>query len=116
MHNFDFIFASSDHIRYENGIQVSGPHGGAPRQIRFAEIGGDIIVGIFSIDGAPMMVDKKMRVIEQSANKVVLRGYGVDRFGESFADYGVSIEYTNGKPSLCILHMHDRNVDIKYML
>lgn len=31
--NLDFVFKSSDHLRYENGVHVSGPHGGAGRAI-----------------------------------------------------------------------------------
>ena len=30
----DFVFKSSDHLRYENGRQVSGPHGGARRAVK----------------------------------------------------------------------------------
>ena len=36
--NLNFIFKSSDHNRYENGILVSGPHGGAPREIKVEPI------------------------------------------------------------------------------
>lgn len=30
----NFIFKSSDHLRYENGEHVSGPHGGARRAVK----------------------------------------------------------------------------------
>ena len=38
-----------------------------------------------------MMGAKQMRIINQSETKVTLRGFGVDNFGESFADYGLTI-------------------------
>lgn len=31
--NLNFLFISSDHLRYEQGIHVSGHHGGAKRAI-----------------------------------------------------------------------------------
>jgi hypothetical protein len=30
----NFVFKSPDHIRYENGRHVSGPHGGAGRAVK----------------------------------------------------------------------------------
>ena len=32
--NLNFTFKSSDHLRYENGIHVSGPHGGAVEPLK----------------------------------------------------------------------------------
>jgi hypothetical protein len=40
---------------------------------------------------------------------------GQDMMGDSFADDGLSINFTNGQVSKCILHLHDRNVDIEYL-
>lgn len=116
MHNFNFNFLSSDHKRYENGQHVSGPHGGAPRLLKFSTANDYILVSIVSPeDGAIMMGAKQMRIINQSETKVVLRGFGVDNFGESFADYGLTIEYSNMRPTLCTLHMYDRKIDLLYM-
>lgn len=117
MHNFNFNFLSSDHKRYENGQHVSGPHGGAPRLIKFSDLDDKILVVIVSPeDGAIMMGGKSMKVVSQSETKVTLRGFGDDGFGESFANYGVTIDYLNKHPVLCTLHMYDRNIDIVYML
>ncbi len=59
--------------------------------------------------------EQQMKVIQQSSNKIVLRGYGQDAMGASFADYGLTIHFDNEQVSKCILHMHDRNVDIEYL-
>ena len=32
--DLNFVFKSSDHLRYENGKHVSGPHGGAGRAVQ----------------------------------------------------------------------------------
>ena len=32
--DLNFVFNSPDHLRYENSIHVSGPHGGAPRAVK----------------------------------------------------------------------------------
>jgi hypothetical protein len=56
-----------------------------------------------------------MKVIEQTNDKIVLRGYDHDAMGASFADYGLTIKLKNGELESCILHMHDRGVDIEYL-
>ncbi|WP_157209259.1 hypothetical protein [Mariniflexile maritimum] len=116
----DFLFKSSDHLRYENGNHVSGPHGGAPRAIKVEpNISGreGFTVTMFNTDGQNVvqMAPKQMKIIQQNNDKIVLRGYGYDNMGSSFADYGLSIHFGNGKVDKCILHMHDRGVDIEYL-
>ena len=99
--NLNFVFKSSDHLRYENGIIVSGPHGGAQRAIKVEPNinGGEgYTITIFNLDGDHpvwqnniQMAPKQMKIIEQSNEKVVLRGFGNDVMGASFADYGLTI-------------------------
>ena len=118
--NLNFIFKSSDHLRYENGKVVSGPHGGAPRAVKVEpNISGNEgqTVTMFNTDGqyVVQMAPKPMKIIQQSADKIVLRGYGQDMMGSSFADYGLTINFINGQRTKCILHMHDRNIDIEYL-
>ena len=48
-------------------------------------------------------------------NQIILRGFGSDQFGSPFSDYGLTINYINNKVDNCILHLLDRNVDIKYL-
>jgi len=118
--NLNFIFNSSDHLRYENGRHVSGPHGGAPRAVKVEpNIAGNVgyTVTMFNTDGQSVvqMAPKQMKIIQQEYDRVVLKGYGYDNMGSSFADYGLSVYYKNDIVEKCILHMHDRSVDIEYL-
>lgn len=123
--NLNFTFQSSDHIRYQNGIHVSGPHGGARRAVKVEpNIQGNegYTVTLYNVDGPhPLwqnnlqMAPKQMRIIEQSKNTVVLRGYGHDAMGGSFADYGLTIHYESNEVNKCTLHMLDRGVNIDYL-
>ena len=117
----DFVFHSSDHLRYENGIHTSGPHGGAPRAIKVeANISGNegYTVTMFNTDGGQanvQMAPKQMRLVGLNNEKIQLEGYGNDNFGASFADFGLTIYHNEGNIEKCILHMYDRNVDIEYL-
>lgn len=135
----DFAFHSSDHIRYERGEHVSGPHGGARRVIKleanvsghqgYEIVPGDgYIVTVYNADGVhPLwqdnvqMTPKPMRIVSQSSDKVVLRGYPVRAMGPfgwidfPGQNYGLTILYENSRVVKCILHMHDRLVDIEYL-
>lgn len=123
--NLEFIFESSDHIRYENGKHVSGPHGGARRAVKVEKNidgGQGYTVTLYNLDGNHpiwqnnvQMAPKQMKIIEQTADEIVLRGYGQDRMGASFDDYGLTIKLKNEKVENCILHMYDRGVDIEYL-
>jgi hypothetical protein len=118
--NLNFVFNSSDHIRYENGKVVSGPFGGAPRAIKVEpNIHGKEghTVTMFNTDGqyVVQMSPKQMKIIKQNTDNVILCGYGEDLMGESFADYGLTINFLNGKVVKCVLHLHDRSVDIEYL-
>lgn len=117
----DFVFHSSDHLRYENGRHVSGPHGGAPRAVKVeANISGNqgYTVTMFNTDGGQAVVQmapKQMKLIGADSEKIQLKGYGRDQMGASFADYGLTIFHDNGNIEKCVLHMYDRGVDIEYL-
>lgn len=123
--NLDLVFKSSDHLRYQNGEYVSGPHGGAGRAIKIEPNingGQGYIVTLFNLDGDHpiwqnniQMAPKQMKILQETNDKIVLLGYGKDATGSSFADYGLTINLKNKEIENCILHMHDRNVDIKYL-
>jgi len=123
--DLDFVFKSRDHLRYENSVHVSGPHGGAGRAVKVEpNITGDkgYSVTLYNLDGNHpvwknnvQMAPKQMEIIQETDDKVVLRGYGHDNMGSSFTDYGLTIHFVNGEVNKCILHMHDRGVDIEYM-
>lgn len=121
----DFEFTSSDHLRYEKGTHVSGPHGGARRLIKVQPniSGGEgFSVTIYNLDGNHpvwrnniQMGTKQMKVVEQTPDKIILNGYGHDNSGASFSDYGITIHFLNGVCHKAILHMYDRNIDIEYL-
>lgn len=137
--NLDFVLKSPDHLRYENGKHVAGPHGGARRAVKvepningcegYNITGGDgYIVTVYNLDGNhPLwqnnvqMAPKPMKLISQSSDKIVLKGYPVQAMSPfgwtdfNGADYGLTINLKNGQIENCVLHMHDRNVDIEYL-
>ena len=131
--NLNFTFKSSDHIRYQNGIPVSGPHGGAKRAIVVEPNidGGDgVSVTTYNLDGIHpiwrnnvQMGTKPMKVITDDGSTVVLRGfgyannpiYGGPMYEAPYSDYGLTIKHNNNEVIECILHLHDRGVDIKYL-
>jgi hypothetical protein len=121
--NEKILFLSSDHLRYENGQHVSGPHGGAKRGIKIERDKLDVsfTVTTYNMDGNHpvwgnniQMAPKPMKVVNVHSNRIVLRGFGSDMFGNSFSDYGLTIHFSDNEVEKCILHMHDRNVDIEY--
>lgn len=122
--NNKLMFLSSDHLRYENGKHVAGPHGGAKRGIKIERNANKELftVTTYNMEGNhPLwnsniqMASKPMRVEKRYQNRIVLRGFGHDMFGNSFSDYGLTIYIDKNHIDKCILHMHDRNVDIEYL-
>lgn len=123
--NLDFVFKSSDHIRYENGKHVSGPHGRANRAIKVepnVNGGEGYTVTLFNMDGNHpvwqnnvQMAPKQMKIIQANDKLIILRGYGQDAMGASFSDYGLTIHLLNNEIDKCTLHMHDRNIDVEYI-
>lgn len=128
-----YEFKSSDHIRYQNGIDVSGHNYNCHRTVKIEKnISGNkgYTVTVFNDDGAhPLwgsnvqMSPKPMEIISKTSNEIVLRGYGYDqralmmgipRNDASFACYGLTIRLSNGIINSCVLHMHDRGVDLAY--
>ena len=121
----EFIFKSSDHLRHQNGVHVSGPHGGAGRVVKVETNingGSGYSVTIYNSDGDHpiwqnnvQIAPKQMKIVQSNDDNIVLRGYGQDMMGADFSDYGLTILLQNGKAEKCIFHMHDRNVDIEYL-
>ena len=127
-----FEYKSSGHIRYQNGREVSNSNG-CHRTVKIEKnVSGNkgYTVTVFNDDGAhPLwgtnvqMSPKPMEIISCSHEQIVLRGYGYDSdalsFGvseqdASFADYGLTLIISSDNIEKCILHMHDRSVDIEY--
>ena len=135
----NFVFESSDHIRYQNGIHVAGPHSGARRAVKvepntngcegYNIQGGDgYIVTIYNLDGLhPLwqnnvqMSPKPMRIVSRVQDRIILRGYTVQAMSPfgwidfEGQNYGLTIVLKDDEVEKCVLHMHDRKVDIEYM-
>jgi hypothetical protein len=121
----NFFFMSSDHIRYQGGQQASGHNLGCYRGITVSaktDSEGLYSVGILKQDSPhPVwndnytMVPKIMEIVEQSGDKIVLRGVGFDDYGSPYGDYGITIELKDGEATRVVLHMLDRGVNIFYM-
>ena len=126
-----FVFNSDCHQRYEHGSEVMGlqecgrtvrveknTHGCSGYKL---QPGDGYIVKVFNDDlGKPNMSDKPMRIVSKTSDKVELRGFPIEAqtpFGwqeVDYGDYGLTVYYTNGNVSKCVLHMFDRNVDLEY--
>lgn len=118
-------FDSSDHIRFQNGVNVSRHNIGCNRRFvieKNIEGGEGYTVTMYNLDGLHptwqnniQMAPKRMRIISVDDNIVELRGYGVDMLGSSFSDYGVVLLIDNKTISRIQLNMFDRNICIVYV-
>lgn len=126
-----FTFKSDCHQRYESGIPVQGLQecgrtvsvvkntDGCPGYRLESGVG--YIVKIYNDDlGKPNMSDKPMRLVSKTADKVEFVGFPIEAqtpFGwqeVDYRDYGLTVYYSNGGVSKCILHMFERGVDLEY--
>ena len=122
---FFYVFDSSDHIRFQNGKDVSGHNYGAHRRIvieKNIEGGEGYTVTMYNMDGVhPLWQDnvqmspKRMRIESVYDNIVDMRGYGYDSLGGLFSDYGVVLLIDNNEVSRVQLNMFDRNISIVYL-
>lgn len=123
-------FKSNDHIRYKHEEDVSGHNRGCNRGIKIDKKSDNkYIVSIHNLDGVHpawgdniQMAPKKMKIIRDEPREVEMRGFGTDSMGGNFSDYGITVklkekkqDISEGKVESITLHMHDRNVDIKYI-
>lgn len=125
-------FKSSDHIRYEHGVDVSGHNYNCHRTIKIEKnIRGreGYSVTVYNDDGVhPLwgnniqISTKPMKVISKKNGEIELRGYGYDETGlalgagdaASFANYGLSIKHNGQKIVSCTMHLIERGVDLVY--
>ena len=117
-------FDSSDHIRFQNGKDVSGHNLGCNRRFiieKNIEGGEGYTVTMYNLDclhptwqNNIQMAPKRMRIISVDGNIVELRGYGVDMLGSSFSDYGIVLLIDNKAISRIQLNMFNRNICIVY--
>lgn len=119
-----YEFDSSDHIRFQNGKDVSGHNYGCNRRITIEKNinGGEgYTVTMYNLDGIhPLwgnnvqMAPKQMHIINKQNNLVELRGFGYDALGASFADYGLIVMIESGEITRAQLNMFDRAISIVY--
>ena len=126
-------FKSSDHVRYQNGVAVSGHNPNCHRTIKIEKnITGNkgYTITVFNDDSIHpvwrdniQMSPKRMEIIHVEYDKVLLRGYGYDenavRMGipkevASFTNYGLTVHLNNGEIDICVLHLIGKDVDIVY--
>lgn len=117
-------FDSTDHIRYQYGIDVSGHNYNCHRKIVIEKnISGDVgyTVSIYNMDGIhPLwgnnvqMSPKPMKIERNTNNSIELKGFGSDLMGASFSNYGISIECVGSHITKVKLNMFDRDVSIVY--
>nr|WP_288231837.1 hypothetical protein [uncultured Prevotella sp.] len=127
------VFDSSDHVRFQNGQDVSGHNYNCHRRITIEkniEGAEGYTVTMYNMDGVhPLwqnnvqMSPKRMKIVNKHENIIEFRGYGYDEnalaFGApmeaaSFANYGVVIKIENNHIVLAQLNMFDRHVSIVY--
>lgn len=127
-----FVFKSTCQIRYEHGrkldqecfqgrtISVEENINGC-KGYKLARGKGYIVRITNDVLNVPTMSAKPMLVIDNSSDKIELRGYPVKAQGPfgwvdvDYRDYGLTVYYQNNRVEKCVLHMFDRNVDIEYM-
>lgn len=128
------IFSSSDHVRFENGKDVSGHNYGCHRDIVIEKnISGleGYSVTIYNLDGVhPLwqdnvqMATKRMKITSVNNGIVEMRGYGYDEKAvilgapiqdASFDNYGLCLLIEGGEISRVQLNMYDRNISIVYL-
>lgn len=117
-------FDTSDHIRFQNGIDVSGHNYGCNRRFVIEKnINGGIgyTITMYNLDGLhPLwqnniqMAPKQMKVELIQDNIIELKGFGYDSMGIPFSSYGVLLMFNDLGIVRLQLNMYDRNTCIVY--
>lgn len=127
-------FDSSDHIRFQNGQNVSGHNMGCHRRFvieRNIEGNQGYTITLYNMDGMhPLwqnniqMAPKQMKIENVENNVVALRGFGFDQNAltmgaplemASYSNYGILLLIDNDSINRVQLNMYDRNVSIIYL-
>ena len=128
------VFDSSDHIRFQNGNDVTGHNYGCNRRLVIEkDIQGNegYTVTMYNLNGMhPLwqnnvqMAPKRMKIVNVDDNIVELRGYGYDENAlamgaplemASFENYGVVLMIEDGEIVRAQLNLHDKDVCIVYL-
>lgn len=128
------VFNSSDHIRFQDGKNVSGHNYNCHRRLvieKNIEGSEGYTVTMYNLDGMhPLwrnnvqMAPKRMRIVNVDDNIVEFRGFGFDENAlamgapleaASFENYGIAIMVEGDEIVRAQLNMFDRNVSIVYL-
>lgn len=119
------IFDSTDHVRFQNGNNVSGHNFGCNRRITIEKNiqGGegytatmynqDVVHPLWGNN--VQMAPKQMKIVNVQDNIIELRGFGFDRMGAPFANYGLLVSIESNEINRAQLNMFDRNINIVYL-
>lgn len=125
----DFVFYSGHHYRFEQGSEVGG--GAVKRVIRIQDsISGNEGYSVTIYDTEEdnslredrvSMSTKPMKIVASSPTETEMCGWGVYTVPLAgiqipYSNYGLTIYHPYGQVEEIVLHMFDRNVDIKYKL
>lgn len=128
------VFDSSDHVRFQNGQDVSGHNLGCNRRLvieKNIEDGEGYTITMYNLDGIhPLwknnvqMAPKRMKIISVKEDIVEFRGFGYDENAlaigaplqdASFENYGIVIMIEDAAIVRAQLNMYDRNISIVYL-
>lgn len=130
----NIVFDSSDHIRFQNGQNVSGHNYNCHRRIvieKNIECREGYTVTMYNMDGLHpfwqnniQMSPKRMKIVNMQGNIIEFRGFGYDENAlaigapleaASFANYGIVIMIEDSSIVRAQLNMFDRHVSIIYL-
>ncbi|HEY8658915.1 MAG TPA: CDC27 family protein [Hanamia sp.] len=116
----NFFFISTVHDRFENGRLIQkNPNSNRAIRVKSNISGGsNFTVIIYNLDemhpawkSYTQMAPKQMKVISSNSYSVELIGYGTDRSGEPFSNYGLII---NERDKSVTSKIYDRNIELLY--
>ena len=118
--NGQVVFDSSDHIRFQNGQDISGHNYGCNRRLVIKKnIQGEegYTVTMYNLDGVhPLwknnvqMAPKRMKIVNVNALAI-----GAPLQAASFENYGVAVMIEDDSIVRAQLNMFDRNISIVYL-
>ncbi len=119
----EYKFTSSSHVRFEKGTET-GRVDDCWRGLHISTnsaLPDSYLVTTYNLDGNHsfwgdniQMTPKQMKIIQHDNSSIILRGFGKDKFGNTFEDYGITIFIQNSQTEKIVLHMFDRNTELHY--
>ena len=128
--NGQVVFDSSDHIRFQNGQDISGHNYGCNRRLVIKKnIQGEegYTVTMYNLDGVhPLwknnvqMAPKRMKIVNVEGNIVELRGYGYDENALAIgaplqAASAAALRSILSPPRAACAHRRPKRADVRYV-